>query len=150
MNLVVDEIKHPEWKMLDAKQLFEQIKGEYLEIKKQLFGKPGSGYLPEQISLLEGFIMLLALDDDICKQNNGRNIDKLKRIRSMVYLRNNSIFAHGLGPVGDEDFQKFKKFVTELFMEYCELEDISFESYIDNITWVNPFQSIYYSGMEDK
>lgn len=150
MNMTVDESKHPEWKQFDAKQLLEHVKNNYLEIKKQLFGRTGSTYLPEQISLLDGFILLLALDDDICKQDNGRHIDKLKRIRSMVYLRNNSIFAHGLGPVGNTDFQKFKQFVTDIFKEYCVLEDISFETYVDNITWMNPFQSIYYSGMEEK
>lgn len=150
MRMKADEKKHPEWQQVDAKQFFELVKKNYLEIKKQLFGKAGKDYLPEQISLLEGFILLLALDNDICRQNNGRHIDKLKRIRSMVHLRNNSIFAHGLGPVGCEDFQKFKQFVTEMFKEYCTLEDISFADYEDRITWLNPFQSKYYSGMEER
>lgn len=150
MNIAIDEKKHPEWKEYDSKQMFDHVKRNYFEIKKQLFGKTISSYMPEQISLLDGFVVLLALGDDICMQSNGRHIDKLKRIRSMVYLRNNSIFAHGLGPVGNVDFQKFKQFVSELFQEYCHLEGISFEEYLTNITWMNPFQSIYYSGMEEK
>ena len=33
----------------------------------------------------------------------------------MVSLRNNSVFAHGLGPVGNHDFYKFRDFVKEIF-----------------------------------
>ena len=75
---------------------------------------------------------------------------KLRRIRAMVHLRNNSIFAHGLGPVGNEDFQRFKQFVIELFKEYCLLEGIPFDACVNDITWINPFQSAYYSGVESK
>lgn len=150
MHIAVDEEKHPEWKALDAKTLFEEIKRRYLEVKIKLFGKTCNPYMSEQISLLDGFIVLLALDDDISKQKNGRHIEKLRRIRAMVHLRNNSIFAHGLGPVGNDDFQRFKQFVVELFKEYCLLEGIPFEACVRDITWINPFQSVYYSGMESK
>ena len=150
MHIAVDEEKHPEWKALDAKTLFEEIKRSYLEVKIKLFGKTCNPYMSEQISLLDGFIVLLALDDDISKQKNGRHIEKLRRIRAMVHLRNNSIFAHGLGPVGNDDFQRFKQFVVELFKEYCLLEGIPFEACVRDITWINPFQSVYYSGMESK
>ena len=50
----------------------------------------------------------------------------LKRIRSMVSLRNNSIFAHGLGPVGNHDFYKFRDFVKEIFEVFCKIEGIDF------------------------
>ena len=40
-------------------------------------------------------MILQALGDPISRMENGRHVDKLKRIRSMVYLRNNSIFAMG-------------------------------------------------------
>ena len=82
-----DYEKHPELKGASGDELFMFIKDRYMNIKKQLFGKAGNGYLPEQVSLLEGFILLLALDDDISKLENGNHVDKLKRIRSMVFLR---------------------------------------------------------------
>ena len=66
----------------------------------------------------------------------------------MVFLRNNSIFAHGLGPVGKADFLKFKSFVEEMFMELCRIEEIEFQREKEVVTWVNPMDSKYYSKLE--
>lgn len=77
----------------------EWLKSAVFEVKKQLFPRTDSRFLPEQVSLLEGYILLSVLEDEIFAVQKGSAIQLLKRIRSMVYLRNNSIFAHGLGPV---------------------------------------------------
>jgi hypothetical protein len=115
-----------------------------------LFGKNVSTYLPEQVSLLEGFIILTALGDPITHLSKGNSMDKLKRIRSMVFLRNNSIFAHGLGPVAQGDYLKFKKFVMELFEEFCRIERINYTEYRSYMEWINPMNSKYYAfGMGD-
>ena len=82
------------------------------------------------------------------RMENGRHVDKLKRIRSMVYLRNNSIFAHGLGPVGKANFEKFKKFAEEMFRELCVIEDVNFAAEKRIMEWVNPMDSEYYSRTE--
>lgn len=122
---------------------FAKIKERVTELKKGIFGKNTSAYLPEQISLLEGFILLAALGDPIIW--DGKNtVPKLKRIRAMVSLRNNSIFAHGLAPVEISDYLKFQKFVSELFMEFCKLENIDFPELSTQIEWVSPVKSIYY------
>lgn len=81
-------------------------------------------------------------------EKSGRPVDKLKRIRSMVFLHNNSIFAHGLGPVSGNDFMKFRAFVIDIFKEFCEIEDIDFERYSADITWLNPIHSQNYVRME--
>lgn len=124
------------------------IKETIFQIKKQMFPKTENKYLAEQVSLLEGFIILLALQDEICIVENGKHIDKLKRIRAMVFLRNNSIFAHGLGPVSKQDYLKFKSFVQELFQEFCKIENIDFEKYLKQISWLNPVHPEYYSKLE--
>ncbi len=141
--------KHPEWAGLGTKELFGIMKERYGEIKRSIFGKSANPYMAEQVSLLDGFILLAALDDGISESRNGNRIEKLKRIRAMVYLRNNSIFAHGLGPVGKEPFKKFKKFVMELFEEFCLLENIDYRAYRRKMVWVDPLQSIYYVGLEE-
>lgn len=144
-----DREKHPEWAGLEAKELLGIIKERYSDIKAKIFGKTGNAYMAEQVSLLDGFMILAALDDEISSGGSGNPTDKLKRIRSMVYLRNNSIFAHGLGPVGKENFEKFKMFVTELFREFCMLEEIDYTGYSKKINWITPFQSMYYAGPEE-
>ena len=86
--------------------------------------------------------------DPITLPKKGEPDDKLQHIRSGIELRNNSIFAHGLGPVGKEDFQKFKKLVEEMFRELCHIERVSFKGQKDIMTWVNPMDSQYYLEMK--
>ena len=62
-------------------------------------------------------------------------------------MRNNSIFAHGLGPVSNTDFLKFKGFVSEIFQEFCVIEKINFEEQLRDTTWLNPTKSVYYSNL---
>lgn len=139
----------PEFKGLSSGGQYDLLKKKVQDIRKALFGK-GSNYLPEQISLLEGFILLLALGDPIVSEQGKRGIDKLRRIRAMVFLRNNSIFAHGLGPVGYQDFDKFRKFVLEMFEKFCSIEKIDYDEYRKSMEWINPLKSQYYApGMRE-
>ena len=140
--------RQPKLKGTSSDERLQMLKETVQGIKCELFRRNVSSYLPEQISLLEGFILLLALNDEISEVRSGRPIDKLKRIRSMVYLRNNSIFAHGLGPVSEEDFMKFRAFVIDIFKEFCAIEGIDFESYSRDIEWMNPIHSQNYVRME--
>lgn len=148
INISYNYLQKPEMEHRTPEERFQQLKAEVAEIKRALYGKPGNGYMPDQVSLLEGFVILQALGDPISMMENGRHLDKLKRIRSMVHLRNNSIFAHGLGPVGRADFLKFKNFVEKMFMELCGIEQVDFAAEKSLMTWINPMDSQYYSGAE--
>lgn len=146
-NFVFHSKEQRELNKLSSSEKRDWIKENVFQIKKQMFSKTDNKYLPEQVSLLEGFMILLALQDEICLAKNGKHIDKLKKIRAMVFLRNNSIFAHGLGPVAKQDYLKFKSFVQELFQEFCSIENIDFDKYIEEISWLNPVKSKYYSKL---
>ena len=145
-QLFVSKMEYMKMKIGDkeiTEEEFNKLKERVAELKKAVFGRNTSAYLPEQISLLEGFILLAALEDPIIW--DGKNtVPKLKRIRAMVSLRNNSIFAHGLAPVETGDYMKFQKFVVELFMEFCTLEKIDFTELSKQMEWVSPLDSIYY------
>lgn len=134
----------PEFDGLSMDEQYHLLKQKVMDIKMKVFGK-GNGYLPEQVSLLEGFILLYALGDPIVSDKGGNGINQLKRIRAMVFLRNNSIFAHGLGPVGIRDFERFQQFVMELFKGFCKIEKINYDEYQEDMAWVNPMQSRYYT-----
>lgn len=125
----------------------EILKNKLTELKRSVFGRPVNSYLPDQISLLEGYLLLLALNDEISFDENGRHIDFIKKIRSMVYLRNNSIYAHGLGPVGKRDYERFRDFTIEVLVKFCRLEGIDMEGYIEDVEWLNPKNSLYYTGL---
>ena len=128
---------------------FQILKDKVAELKKGLFGKCGSSYLPEQISLLEGFILLAALEDPMVYDGRA-GLPVLKRIRAMVFLRNNSIFAHGLAPVEIADYRKFSLFVIELFQKFCSLEKIDFEENRKCFRWLSPLDSCYYQKNRQK
>lgn len=148
LNISYNLEQRPDMEGRTQEERFEQLKNDINNIKKALYGKCGNGYLSDQVSLLEGFVILQALGDPISMMENGRHMDMLRRMRSMVFLRNNSIFAHGLGPVGKQDFLKFKGFVEEMFIKLCGIETIDFAGEKQIMTWVNPMDSRYYSGLE--
>lgn len=135
----------PEIEGHPKEERFGILKNKVYKIKQELFGKNVSSYLPEQTSLLEGFIILYALGDSIITVADKNGMNQLKRIRAMVYLRNNSIFAHGLGPVGLEDYFRFKNFVMEIFQQFCRIERIGYAEYQKNIKWINPLETKYYA-----
>ena len=115
------------------------------ELKIQVFGKCNSTYLSEQIALLDGFLHLSVLGDDIMKIGGRKAVDQCKRLRSVVYLRNNSIFAHGYAPVSYQDYLKFKNFVESLFEELCVLEGVDYNEWLNKVTFFNPTNSKYCS-----
>ena len=103
--------------------------------------RESEAFLPEKIALLDGYIILAALGDRvICDEKTGE-INMLKRILYDVSLRNHSIFAHGLGPVGKDAFEKFQKLVLNLFIKFCDVEGIDFEEMECNTHWINPKKS---------
>lgn len=144
-NVKFDEDKFSGINEMNSQEKFEYYKKSVNAIKIELFGKNANQYLSEQISLLDGFIQLAALKDDLLYDENNNIIDKLKRLRSAVYLRNNSIFAHGLSPVPFNNYLRFKEIVTNLFKQLCDIEEIDFDKYMDEIEWLDPSKSKYYS-----
>ena len=144
-NIKMNREKLPHYGTMDSRQQLEQYKQEVYEFKVRLFGRQSSAYLPEQISLLEGFVQLCVLKDELMIQESVRPLDQVKRIRYMVSLRNHSIFAHGLVPVEVEEYTKFKNFVTSLFRHFCKIEQVDFEQQYAKLEWLNPEKSVYYS-----
>ena len=98
----------------------------------------------------KNFSGLSGLGDKISNGKDGKAMNQLKRIRSMVSLRNNSIFAHGLGPVKESDYYKFRDFVSEMFQDFCKAEEIDFKAYGQACHFLNPINSKYYSIMGDE
>ena len=140
-----DQTQTPEMAGLTPQEQLKQLKEKIFDIKHQLFRRQGTDYLSDQISLLEGFILLYALGDPIVHKSGEQGIGMLKQIRSKVYLRNNSIFAHGLGPVSYSDFKKFKEFVLEMFQTFCQIENIDYDAYSKSMEWRNPMDSRFYA-----
>lgn len=139
-----------EYAGLNAQEQLSLLKSRNYTLKKELFRGNDKDYRPNPIALLDGYILLAALGDKITDGKDGKAMNQLKRIRSMVSLRNNSIFAHGLGPVKESDYYKFRDFVSEMFQDFCKAEEIDFKAYGKACHFLNPINSKYYSIMGDE
>lgn len=134
---------------LEKNEQINLLKGKVCEIRKNLFKGMQENYLPHPIALLDGFILLAGLGDPMLAED-GKVGSQLQRIRTMVFLRNNSIFAHGLGPVKKSDYYRFRNFVHEMFEKYCACEKISFAVYKEASIFLNPINSKYYQMIGDR
>ena len=128
----------PELKEMSASDRVEWLRNEVNRIKDQVFRNNRAHYLPDPVSLMDGYIILAALRDPLFQVRKGDSMAILKRMRSVVFLRNNSIFAHGLGPVSEGDYRKFRDFVVELFQHFCRIEKISYKIHNEIFNWVMP------------
>jgi len=142
LNMKPDLKRTPEFKGAKPREKLELLKSKVIETRGLLFQRNTNEYLAEQVTLLEGFIVLTALKDPLMGDDDKKRICILRKIRSKVYLRNNSIFAHGLGPVKQEEYGAFSGFVTEIMKEHCKLEKLDFVSYCENVRWIIPKFSI--------
>lgn len=123
----------------------EALAARYSAIASTMFRNAGKPYLPQQIALLDGYILLAALHDPIVTgQDDKETMSNLNQIRNKVRLRNNSIFAHGLGPVSEADYERFRALVEATFHRFCEIEHIDYEAAYRKTIWLNPVNSANY------
>ncbi len=135
---------------LSPKNRISHLEEVSSSLRRELFHGNDRDYLPSPVALMDGCLLLAALGDEVMTGKDGIAIGQLKRIRAMVSLRNNSIFAHGLGPVRQEDYFKFRDFVKELFQKFCQIEKIKFSSYKKACMFMNPISSRYYQIMGER
>lgn len=146
----VDYSKAEAYAALSDQERYEKLRRDNAAIRQELFHGNDKDYLPSPIALLDGCLLLAALGDGIIINKEGNALPKLKQIRAMVSLRNNSIFAHGLGPVQQKDYYKFRDFVSELFQTFCKTEKVKFAQYEAACAFLNPINSKYYQIMGDR
>ena len=136
-EMELNKTRHKELLSLSREEQVEWLRKGVYDIKAKMFNGRIPEYLPNPVSLLEGFILLAALGDPIVCETNENGMNQLKQIRSKVFLRNNSIFAHGLGPVSKQDYEKFRDFVVKMFERLCRVEKIPYKEYCSEFCWIS-------------
>lgn len=144
-NTVFDEERCPEVKDLGPNERLTWLKDEVNRLRSALFRTSNNQNLPNPVSLLDGYMILTALRDPVTEGIGGKPVSFLQKIRSKVFLRNNSIFAHGLGPVSTADYEKFRDFVLEVFRHYCDIHSINFLVRVKIMDWIDPMKSANYA-----
>lgn len=137
----------PEYQGVSEQQQLEKLQDSVYRIRQQIFTKAKrEKSLTLKIALMDGFILLLALKDQLVFSGDLKeSIKHIQHTRAMVQLRNSSIFAHGFSPVSVKNYEKFKTFVIDLFKEFCNLEPVDFEQWEDGMKWINPKDSQFYT-----
>lgn len=93
--------------------------------------------LDNKISLISGFILLAAIEDEIIKaEKPGKEIGSLNKLRSKVEVRNKSIFAHGYEFIDNKKYLDFKEVVDEYINKLCQLEGIDFAKLSDTCEFI--------------
>ncbi len=107
---------HPDYSKADVEEtnLFDQ----YKQKRKDVYGSVNMSVLPDPIALVDGFLILDALDDDIVKDLNWR------AFRGQVEIRNRSVYAHGMSKINEKSFTAFKATVEERFKQAQEIAGI--------------------------
>lgn len=137
--------RFPELRDMNPEDRFQWLSDRYRNLSQTVFRREPDRYLPSPIASLDGFILLAAMGDPLVGSQLADAVTMIKRLRSMVYLRNNSIFAHGLGPVSLKDYTRFRTFVVGLFEKFCSIEKMNFKECEYYSNWINPIRSANYT-----
>ena len=95
----------PDYSKFDTGTLFAR----YGEKRKEIYGRMDRSALPEPIALVDGFLILHALDDNIVEDLNWR------AFLGQVEIRNRSVYAHGMSVINNRSFDAFKSTVERRF-----------------------------------
>ncbi len=128
-------------KAFSDKEALKEFQNKVISLRRSLFGNKIKRYLPDQISLLEGYIQLAALGDDLIEE---KPIKFLRDIFKRVRVRNENIFAHGFTTLDEKSYTSFKDFVESIFNRFCEIESIDKNEYNEMISFISPDESMYY------
>ncbi len=79
--------------------------------------------LPKDLSLLNGYLLLMALKDPLVAHFH------LGKIRSQIKARNGGIFAHGFKPLNKEDYNDFKSFADKIAQFFRGIEQQNIEDW---------------------
>lgn len=88
--------------------------------------------LPNPIALIDGFLVLYALDDKIVEDLNWG------ALRGQVEMRNKNIFAHGINKISTDNYEKFKSTVEERFKKAQALADTDADTFNEQHKFITP------------
>ena len=108
------DTREPDYSNIDTDNIFRL----YAYKLNEVFQRTDRSALPAPIGLVDGYLLLHALKDEIVQ-----NLDWGK-FQNQVGTRNQSIYAHGMRMISSKEFKVFKLTVKERFEKAQEIENI--------------------------
>jgi CRISPR-associated protein (TIGR02710 family) len=105
---------------------------KYSKKKQEIYGPMDKLALPNPIALVDGFLVLHALDDPVVKGLNWR------AFRGQVEMRNLSVYAHGMNKINERSFRAFKSTVEERFCKAQEIAGIDVDTFSEQHEFIVP------------
>ena len=109
-----------------------ELFNRYEKKRKDIYGSVSMSDLPDPIALVDGFLILDALDDDIVEYLNWR------AFRGQVEIRNRSVYAHGMSKINEKSFRAFKLTVGERFKKAQEIADLDASTFDEQHQFIAP------------
>ena len=112
----------------------DDLLANYKATRERIFKKNtgNTESLPSPIDLMEGFLILDALDDQIVEHLNWG------ALRGQVDMRNKNIFAHGINKISPDNYKRFKSTVEERFKKAQEIEGIDADAFNEQHEFITP------------
>ena len=111
-------------------ELLDRYQGK----RKDIYGDTSVSTLPNPIALVDGFLILDALDDEIVENLTW------PALKGQIEIRNQSVYAHGMSKINERSFAAFKKTVEELFTKAQEIANpaINAETFTKQHKFITP------------
>lgn len=109
-----------------------ELLDEYKKKRKAVYGSVSVLDLPNPIALVDGFLLLDALGDEIV---NGLN---WRAFRGQVEMRNRSVYAHGMSKITPKNFNAFKSTVEKRFEKAQKIADVDADAFNEQHKFIAP------------
>ena len=122
------DTRKPNYSDIDEDNIFKL----YVKKLEEVFQRTDRSSLPNTIGLVDGYLLLYALEDEIVE-----GIDWGK-FQNQVGTRNQSIYAHGMKMISEKEFKAFKKNVEGIFKKAQELAEIDANAFNEQHKFITP------------
>ena len=112
----------------------DQLLERYQQKRKQVYKNKNVHMtsLPDRIALVDGFLVLDALGDNIVEGLNWN------AFRGQVEMRNRSVYAHGMSKINPKSFKAFKSTVEGRFRKAQEIAGIDADIFSEQHEFIAP------------
>ena len=110
----------------------DTLLNQYTQKRKGVYKAELVSTLPNPIALVDGFLVLDVLEDDIVKDLNWN------KLKGQVKVRNHGIYAHGMSKINPKSFEAFKSTVEEYFEKAQNLANIKATAFNEQHEFIAP------------
>lgn len=122
------DTRKPNYSDIDEDEIFSL----YTAKLEEVFQRTDRAALPASIGLVDGYLLLHALEDEIVE---GLDWGKFQ---NQVGTRNQSIYAHGMRMISGKEFKAFKSTVEERFRKAQDLAGINAGPFNEQHKFITP------------